>query len=388
MPGKKFDLPTQIPPRPLVHHQNSSLSQQSNSVPSTPHQHARNFSFESRGTFTECPGGHSPRSAYSESNITLPSRPPPTQRSGCPYETAQASIKRRMPYNLGGDLLEKLKDSDVKSKLSEDEERKLSTDNAPISGLGMIYRYMYSDRLVNLLCTDESDVDICITTDWKVMEGVCMIAELLAKNGMQKSQVILRYERQQYSCTREHRMIKTYIEIDPRVRPLAMIVKHWTKSRVINDSAFGGTLRRLARSSFGDDVDALKEFGQKNKSTLGELLFQFFRFYGHEYDYENQVVSVRSGKQISKQEKGWSIGTNNKLCVEEPFNVGRNLGNTADEFSVVGIHMEMRRAFDLISVGKLDECCEKFEFPKEEKSVWEKPPPSKKPYIDCQSSAA
>lgn len=32
------------------------------------------------------------------------------------------------------------------------------------------------------------------------------------------------------------RMIKTYIEIDPRVRPLAMIVKHWTKRRIVNDA--------------------------------------------------------------------------------------------------------------------------------------------------------
>lgn len=135
-------------------------------------------------------------------------------------------------------------------------------------------------------------------------------------------------------------------------------------------------------SSFADDINALKGFGQKNKSTLGELIFQFFRFYGHEYDYDNQVVSVRSGKQLSKQEKGWLIGTNSRLlCVEEPFNIGRNLGNTADDTSVVGIHMEIRRAFDLISVGKLDECCEKFEFPKEEERVWEKPPPSKKPTL-------
>ena len=30
------------------------------------------------------------------------------------------------------------------------------------------------------------------------------------------------------------RMIKTYIEIDERVRPLAMIIKHWTKQRILN----------------------------------------------------------------------------------------------------------------------------------------------------------
>src|ERR1700760_1638500 len=32
------------------------------------------------------------------------------------------------------------------------------------------------------------------------------------------------------------RMIKTYVEIDERVRPLAMIIKHWTNQRILNDA--------------------------------------------------------------------------------------------------------------------------------------------------------
>jgi DNA polymerase sigma len=32
------------------------------------------------------------------------------------------------------------------------------------------------------------------------------------------------------------RMIKTYVQIDDRVRPLAMIIKHWTKQRIVNDA--------------------------------------------------------------------------------------------------------------------------------------------------------
>jgi len=32
------------------------------------------------------------------------------------------------------------------------------------------------------------------------------------------------------------RMIKTYVQIDNRVRPLAMVVKHWTKQRILNDA--------------------------------------------------------------------------------------------------------------------------------------------------------
>jgi DNA polymerase sigma len=32
------------------------------------------------------------------------------------------------------------------------------------------------------------------------------------------------------------RLIKTYVQIDERVRQLGMIVKHWTKQRILNDA--------------------------------------------------------------------------------------------------------------------------------------------------------
>jgi DNA polymerase sigma len=32
------------------------------------------------------------------------------------------------------------------------------------------------------------------------------------------------------------RMINLYVQIDDRVRPLAMIIKHWTKRRILNDA--------------------------------------------------------------------------------------------------------------------------------------------------------
>lgn len=31
-------------------------------------------------------------------------------------------------------------------------------------------------------------------------------------------------------------LIKTYVAIDPRVRPFAMIIKHWARKRVLNDA--------------------------------------------------------------------------------------------------------------------------------------------------------
>lgn len=127
---------------------------------------------------------------------------------------------------------------------------------------------------------------------------------------------------------------------------------------------------------FADDLDQLRGFGKENESTLGELLFQFFRFYAHEFDYDKWALSIRLGKLMPKTErKSWILATNNRLCVEEPFNTMRNLGNTADDTSFRGIHMELRRAFESISEGKLDECCAQYIFPKEEEKVWQKPAP-------------
>ncbi|KAG0650447.1 Poly(A) RNA polymerase cid13 [Hyphodiscus hymeniophilus] len=454
MPGKKLDLSGQLPLRPLAQHQNTTISQQSSSVPSTPHQHARKFSFESREPSPTAANNHSPRSAYSESNITLPSSRPqiPPLRGGCHFETAMAHTRRRMPYSLGSERLERLNLADVKSRLSEDEERDLTTDMRElydrllptpqgeknrrrlVEKLEQLFNSEWPGHDIrvhvfgssgNLLCTDESDVDICITTDWKELEGVCMIADLLAKSGMTnvicvstaKVPIVKIFDPELgLACDmnvnntlalENTRMIKTYIEIDPRVRPLAMIIKHWTKRRIVNDAAFGGTLSSYTwicmiinflqtrkppvlpalhqrphmklppkdgvESAFADDLNALRNFGQKNEEPLGGLLFSFFRFYSHEFDYDKLVISVRSGRQISKVEKRWHITNNNALCVEEPFNIGRNLGNTADDTSFRGLHTELRRAFDLISVGKLEECCEQYEFPKEEKPNRERP---------------
>ncbi|KAK8122190.1 Pap 25a associated domain family [Apiospora sp. TS-2023a] len=434
----------------------------SNSVPSTPHQHARKFSFESREPSPTANHGHSPRSAYSETNGNMPSlRPLPPRSGGCQYETIPERSRRRVPYSDGGDRLDRLDISKVQSKLGEDAEKKLSTDMEELydrlkptkeveakrgkliqklekllndTWPGHDIRVRLFGSSGNLLCSDDSDVDICITTPWTELEGVCMLADLLAKHGFQKVvcvssakvPIVKAWDPEfQLACDmnvnntlalENTRMIRTYIDIDDRVRPLAMIIKYWTRRRVMNDAAFGGTLSsytwicmiiaflqlrkppvvpalhqqlqyRLPKkegepSAFADDVEKLRGIGAKNKSTLGELLFQFFRFYAHEFDYGEHALSVRSGKLMRKTEKKhWHLAINNSLCVEEPFNTMRNLGNTADDTSFRGIHLEIRRAFDLIAEGKLGECCEQYEFPKEEERIFQKPVSAPRPAL-------
>lgn len=142
------------------------------------------------------------------------------------------------------------------------------------------------------------------------------------------------------------------------------------------------------RSDFADDISKLRGFGAKNKESLASLLFHFFRFYAHEFDYDKSVLSIRLGRVLTKTEKKWHIGSNNAFCIEEPFNTIRNLGNTADDTSFRGLHMELRRAFELLAEGKLEECCDEYVFPKEEERIWQKPTPAPRPAVLLRSSSS
>ncbi|KAJ3224402.1 hypothetical protein HK099_008507 [Clydaea vesicula] len=204
-------------------------------------------------------------------------------------------------------------------------------------------------------------------------------------------------------------LIKTYVEIDPRVKPLIMTVKHWAKSRKLNDAVKGGTLSSYCwvmmtlnflqtrtppilpslqeiyssqlksnpdsvqptivdgvDCSFYEDLESLQTFGNKNFESLGSLLHGFFRHYAYEFDYTTQVVSVKHGSLLTKNEKGWDKDVERLyrfLCVEEPFNNQRNLSNSADAISVIGIRNEFRRAANLLaSTGDLNIVCEEYIF--------------------------
>ena len=146
-----------------------------------------------------------------------------------------------------------------------------------------------------------------------------------------------------------------------------------------------GTDSQIA--GFNDDLDKLRDYGTHNKESVGELLFNFFRRYAHDLDFEKDVVSVREGRLISKEAKKWHLMQNNRLCVEEPFNTERNLGNTADDISFRGIHLELRRAFDLVSEAKLEECLEQYEFPATEEKFWEKPATKPAPVLRSRSQS-
>lgn len=106
-------------PRPIL------ASNHSNSLPSTPYQHARKLNFNSRSPSPAKPSADaSPRSTHSESEKTQVRGP---FVAGCKFETGMAHSRRRIPYSVGGEQLDR-PDSMPKKYLNPAEEDKLSGD--------------------------------------------------------------------------------------------------------------------------------------------------------------------------------------------------------------------------------------------------------------------
>jgi predicted nucleotidyltransferase len=255
------------------------VSSHSKSMPSTPFQRPDSRS-ESRASHSPEPPakGYSPPSLPSDKSTTPPAGR--KQYGGCKYETGMQRARRRVPYSQGSDPLERVK-SDLKTRLTREEDetltqevQKLYEELQPtveseqrrsrfIEKLENILRERWptSSTKVNVfgstgntLGTSDSDVDICITTDCREMERVCNIAELLAKHGMEKVVCVSSAKvpivkvwdpELQVACDinvnnplalENTQLVRTYVSIDSRVRPLAMIIKYWAKRRILNDA--------------------------------------------------------------------------------------------------------------------------------------------------------
>ena len=248
----------------------------SRSMPATPsHPPLSNGNHRRSPSVSRTTNNNSPLSeiSYAPSTFKKP-------QSGCKYETGMARARRRVPYSLGPESLPP-DNAKTRKPLSVEQEARLSRD------IGELYQQLLPteeseqrrtkfveklDKILherwpsaaitvnvfgstgNYLGTSDSDVDVCITTNSAEMARVCSIAELLAKNSMErivcvssaKVPIVKLWDPEfQVACDlnvnnpialENTAMIKTYVAIDPRVKPLAMIIKHWAKRRILNDA--------------------------------------------------------------------------------------------------------------------------------------------------------
>ncbi|KAG0337561.1 hypothetical protein BG004_007602 [Podila humilis] len=199
------------------------------------------------------------------------------------------------------------------------------------------------------------------------------------------------------------RLLRSYCKVDRRVREIVVIVKQWAKRRRINNPYTGslssyayvllvihvlqrrGVLPNLQTTVEGhgqvpfwncqgfnryffEDISRLPRFWQPTPESLqqsvGELLYEFFRYFASEFRYATHVVSIRKGGLLTKEMKEWTKDqtqaqaeskpqTNVKnrylFCIEDPFELDHNIGRPVDRYSLFTIRGEFMRAAKILS---------------------------------------
>ncbi|CAF3332137.1 unnamed protein product [Rotaria socialis] len=122
------------------------------------------------------------------------------------------------------------------------------------------------------------------------------------------------------------RLLKTYSNIDPRVRELGVMVKYFAKLRdpksiesPITQTCVGWNVY------FYNDLTKLSKLWNNyglNKLSSGDLWIEFLRYYTERFDYNKNIVTIRQFKPLLRRENGWLRPT---IAIEDPFMLTHNL---------------------------------------------------------------
>ncbi|KAG0033792.1 hypothetical protein BGZ81_007261 [Podila clonocystis] len=197
------------------------------------------------------------------------------------------------------------------------------------------------------------------------------------------------------------RLLRAYCKADRRVRDIVVIVKQWAKKRKINNPYTGslssyayvllvihvlqrrGVLPNLQATVEGngqvpfwdcqgfnryffEDISRLSRYWQPTpeslKQSVGELLYEFFRYFASEFRYATHVVSIRKGGLLTKEMKEWTkdytqsqaesksnVKNRYLFCIEDPFELDHNVGRPVDRYSLFTIRGEFMRAAKILS---------------------------------------
>lgn len=140
-------------------------------------------------------------------------------------------------------------------------------------------------------------------------------------------------------------LIRTYLDLDYRARPLALVLKTWAKSSEILNNNLALTSYALylmlifylqtksvlpvlqdskevhlvkgCNCYFGNGAD----WKTNNSENVAQLLLGFFEYYSY-FDYAEKAVCVRLGKPVLKSQT--QLDASQCICVEDPFEIGMN----------------------------------------------------------------
>ncbi|MBT3420245.1 MAG: hypothetical protein HN433_03580 [Euryarchaeota archaeon] len=195
-------------------------------------------------------------------------------------------------------------------------------------------------------------------------------------------------------------LLKTYSDCDSRVRPFILAIKQWALHRGICNAAYGTfssyawTLialqslqtsnppvvpniqdgsKRTLKVIDGTEYDITMSdkptelLMDKNSQNIGELLINFFESFALNWPWDENVLSIRSGKNITRTVKKWKqqkpfiidavIDEHNvrlgkhSLPVEDPFDTMHDLSRVLRPDGAMEIREEFLRAFKILSEG-------------------------------------
>ncbi|KAI8025349.1 UTP:RNA uridylyltransferase 1 [Camellia lanceoleosa] len=269
----------------------------------------------------------------------------------------------------------------------------------------------------NSFRVSKSDMDVCLAIedpDVNKSEVLLKLADILQSDNLQNVQALTRARVPivklmdpvtAISCdicinnvlaVVNTKLLRDYAQIDVRLRQLALIVKHWAKSRGVN-ATYQGTLSSYAyvlmcihflqqrkpailpclqgmertyavtvdniECAYFDQVDKLSGFGSRNRESIAQLVWAFFNYWAYCHDYANDVISIRTGSILSKRAKDWTrrIGNDRHLiCIEDPFEISHDLGRVVDKNSIRVLREEFERAAQIMQFDH-DPCVTLFE---------------------------
>ena len=193
------------------------------------------------------------------------------------------------------------------------------------------------------------------------------------------------------------KLLSTYANLDKRVRDLTICIKHWALHRNLSDSV-NGTLSSYAWSILvinhlqeqgvipnlqsGEDrvivelegkeydvtIDEKASIENSSSKNIAELAQSFFLNYATR-DWDGEVISIRNGGSISRDEKGWmnedpsafEIFNSEKekpgrmgehhLAIEDPFEINHDLCRVVRAEGELRIRNELLRAAELFGNG-------------------------------------
>lgn len=329
------------------------------------------------------------------------------------------NISSSSTEELSNDILEFVSKQEVSKSVTERKEgiikhlkrrfdikfrgSKLTTFGSSKSGLGL----------------RNGDVDLCLEFNGEKPKKVLnKIARMLRDDGMedvtliahakvpivkfidQRSKIPIDISINNSLAIYNTNLLKTYSDCDSRVRPFILAIKQWALHRGICNAAYGTfssyawTLialqslqtsnppvvpniqdgsKRTLKVIEGTEYDITmidkptELIMDKNSQNVGELLINFFESFALNWPWDEKVLSIRSGKNITRTSKKWKqqkpfiidavIDEHNvrlgkhSLPVEDPFDTMHDLSRVLRPDGAMEIREEFLRAFKILSEG-------------------------------------